>query len=260
MRILLAGLYVPTGKRHFGGVQSWIWTVRRELERLGHDCEEWEPDMELPEGRFDLGIITNQQVTRPVFALCERVVYVCHGVVETDVPLPGAVFVSEGTRAKWPGFDGPIVRQPIDLDYWSPDPAVQRRGAIRYSYRRAPTHCAAACEALGIPFRESGTIRRDEARRALQSAEIVFATGRAALEAMACGAKVVIYDHRKSYQGPLLALDIEADMAENYSGRSGFEPTLDDVIVAVRTARPSRGWVEKHHDARKIVQELLSHA
>lgn len=260
MNILLAAERVPSGPSSIGGVVSWVWTIRRELERLGHTVQEWQPGMRLDGAPFDLGILANARLTAPVATHCARVVEVCHGFLSGDAPLGTLgrlVYVSESTRDRW-GMPGGIIRQPIDLTFWHAAQGINRSGAVRYSYRRTPTHCEAAAKALGMEYRQVRGVKYEAARAALQSAALVFASGRAALEAMACGAPVVIYDNRATYQAPLAADSLGQQKAQNYSGRGGFEPTVGDLITMTRAARPAREWIELHHDAAEIVQELIA--
>jgi glycosyltransferase involved in cell wall biosynthesis len=88
---------------------------------------------------------------------------------------------------------------------------------------------------------------------------MVIATGRAAVEAMACGAPVVIADCRE-YQGALLDPDPVDAMTRNYRGRGGIVPTLRDMRVAIGAAldRGSlRAHAERFHNVREIAEELL---
>lgn len=263
MRVLLAGKYVPTGPNPIGGLQSWIKTVRAELQRLGHEVAEWQPGMQLS-GVFDLGIVANLSVTRPVLNFCRRSACVSHGIIDAERPEAGCdryVFVSEGVRDHW-GMAGDIIRQPIDLEFWSPG-NQDRAWVTRYSYRTASIHGDAASDALGLPYRHVMNVTHEEARDALRSSALVFASGRAALESMACGAPTVIYDHRAAYQGPLLGKKLSVQRENSYSGRGeDRNPSLDDVLDECDSsllADPPewRRYVEKFHDVRKIVPKLL---
>lgn len=258
MNILFAAKYVPTGKRPIGGVQSWIRTVRAELERTGHECAEWEPGMTVPDVRFDLGIFANMGRTGHLTKLCDRAVCVSHGIINEEKPGLGmhTFCVSEGVRDHW-GGGGAILRQPIDLGFWGRTGA-RRSGVVRFSYRTSPTLCEGAARALDEPYRQVSDASPGQARAILGSARVVFASGRAALEAMACGAPTVIYDHRSAYQGPLFDTDLERQMRNSYSGRGGKEPTMQDLVDAAKAAWSRRDWIEEHHDARKIVRELIA--
>lgn len=264
MRILFAAKYVPTGSRPIGGVQTWIATMRAVLEQMGHACLEWQPGMTLPAGRIDLGVIANACLTVRVARLCRQVVNVSHGIIPEEAPMIGVpqLFVSEGVRAHW-GKGGELLRQPIDLDHWRPASGPERRGIIRFSYRRSQTLCSEAAWLLGQPYRQIHSAKPIEAQVALSRAALVYASGRAALEAMACGAPTVIYDHRSAYQGPLLDMNLRRQMENSYSGRGGSSPKLNELLDASRQAMrlPEGHWrshVEQNHDARAIAARLLS--
>jgi len=259
MRILLAAKHIQGGDLPIGGVQSWIKTVRHELERRGHIADEWQRDMPIPDAGFDLGVFANEAYTGALSGLCDRTIGVCHGIIEDERPLGGFdnyLYVSENVRSNWNGSGG-IFRQPIDLNFWH-DAGYERDGAVRYSYRMTETHCAKVSEKLGMTYRQVSDATHEDARDILQGARVVFATGRAALEAMACGASVVIYDNRGDYQPPLLDTDLERQMRYSYSGRAGITPRLADVVAATRAAKPNRAWVERYHDVRVIVGEILA--
>lgn len=260
MRILLAAKHAPEGRRPIGGVQSWCRTVAAELRRIGHEAVTWGPEQPLPAGRFDLGIVANARDTGVALEKCDRVLAVCHGIIPAEHPPAGVpvVFTSEGVRDHW-GGTGPVIRQPIDLAFWSPAEA-ERRYLTRFSYRRGLDFLPAVARRLGLDFRQVASLSPEDARYALWQSACVLATGRAALEAMACGVPVVICDHRMAYQGPLLDEDVEGAMTRNYSGRGGVEATPAAVAAAVgrAMARGSlRAHVERHHGVSAIVGQLL---
>ncbi len=263
MRVLLAAKHAPEGSRPIGGVQSWCRTVAGELRRIGHQAEMWGPEQALPAGRFDLGIVANAGDSCAALAHCDGVLVVCHGIIPAEAPpadLP-AVFTSEGVRDHWGGV-GAVIRQPIDLDFWSPGPRHHAQ-LLRYSYRRGLGWLGEVAGGLGMTFRHLDGVDHAAARDALRGAGCVLATGRAALEAMACGVPVVICDNRSAYQGPLLDPDARGAMARNYSGRGGITPTPENVTEAVLEAMAEgsmRDWVAAHHDVRDIVPQLLEAA
>lgn len=257
MKIILGAKHIQAGDRPIGGVQSWIKTVRAELERRGHVVTEWQRDMPIPDERFDLGVLANERYTRCLSEICDQTIGVSHGIINDEAPLGGFdryLYVSENVRDRWDGQDH-IIRQPIDLEFWH-DAGRVRTNAVRYSYRRSPTHCEPVSEVMGLHYQQVTDAPHEKARDILQQAELVFATGRAALEAMACGARVVIYDNRE-YQAPLLDMNLERQMGYSYSGRGGSTPTLKNVVEAALSAEARRDWVEEHHDVRKVVEVLL---
>lgn len=262
MRVLLAAKHAPCGRRPIGGVQSWCTTVAAALNRLGCQVTMWGPELPVPADRFDLGIMANLGDTAPAADRCERVLNVCHGIIPAEKPRGDrVVFTSEGVRDHW-GGTGLVVRQPINLDFWSPA-GVVRSNLTRFSYRAGLDFVPDLAARMNIGYRHVRNLGSVEVRHLLRRSVCVLATGRAALEAMACGVPVVICDHRSAYQGPLLDPDTLGAMARNYSGRGGVEPTPDIVADAVQAAiaRGSlRHHVEKHHDANAVASQLLEAA
>lgn len=259
MRILLAGKFTHLGSRPIGGLQSWIYTVACELTRRGHAVTCWQPGKVLV-GRFHMGIFANLAHTRECLAAVDQSILVSHGIIDAERPEPGCdvtAFVSENVRDHW-GMNGPVIRQPIDLEFWSPGNG-ERHHLVRYSYRTGRFHGPEVARRMGLPYRHVHGVSHIVARAAMRGGVCVYATGRAALEAAACGVPVVIYDHRAAYQGPLLA-EFDGQMEKSYSGRGGIEPGMRDVMAATEKAieRGSRrAHVEEHHDVRKIVEQLL---
>lgn len=258
MNILLASKYAPNGARPIGGVQSWVGTVRDALKAAGHSVTTWEPGMPLPAQRFALGILANYGDTARVWGLCERTVCVSHGIIPAECPAPAdrVLYTSEGVRDHW-RTPGGLLRQPIDLSYWHPEPGIIRRGVVRYSYRGGLAWIPGVAYAMGEPFTHLRNVNHDQARHILQRAAYVLATGRAALEAMACGAPTVICDHRSAYQPPLMDCDLQGAMTRNYSGRGGVAPTPERVRFALEHAKPNRAHVARYHDAVEIANRLL---
>jgi hypothetical protein len=257
MRVLIAARFTPDGPRPIGGVQSWSATVGAELRQRGHDVVFWGPGSSLA-GMFDIGIAANIGDTRPALRLCTQHVVMCHGIIAPEKPAARAVaFTSEEVRDYWQG-DGPIIRQPIDLDFWRPQP-TEKHLLVRFSYRRGLEFVPALAQSLGLGFAHVENDNPQQVRETLSQAVCVLATGRSALEAMACGVPVVICDDRV-YQAPLLDMDTTGSMLRNYSGRGGVTPNEQNVRPAIEAAIAHgslRSHVEEHHDVRNIVTQLL---
>ena len=266
MRILFTGKHPPGGRARHGGVHSWIATMVSVCEALGHECAIWGPELPAPSGRFDLGVVSNARATGEAARWCDRIIGVSHGIIPDERPEPSflSVFTSEEVRKFW-GSPGPVLRQPIDLEFWSPGDSEAENLLTFYSYR-APMDLGLdkVAAALGMRFARLKNVTPCAAREALRRSRVVAATGRAALEAMACGAVVLICDWRL-YQGPLFDPDAYGAMARNYSGRGGVGPTmmLLKKNILERMDDPPAAPVlhlRRHHDARRIAQELLEHA
>lgn len=265
MRVLFAAKHIPGGSLRFGGVQSWIQTVADVLERRGHSSEFWEPSLPLPDVQFDLGVFAHRSVTYPAIPLCRRSVAVTHGVIDAERPQGDlfTLFTSEEVADYWKQ-PGPVLAQPIDLTYWTPDHSA-RCELVFYSYR-SPTSLGLSliADKLGIKFRWLRNVDHKTARAVLSRATIAFASGRAALEAMACGAPTVILDHRPYNGRPLLCADIDVARRHNYSGRGGIALKDADVMAAIQTALDAphlpETYVRRWHDAEHVVDMLLRHS
>lgn len=260
MKILLASKRAPgVPGRRCGGVQTWIATVRSELQRRGHQVAVADVRDRPSEG-FEVGIFANAAYTGHLKGLCGRSVLVTHGIVPDEAPAEGfgrVVFTSEEVRDHW-NAKGPIIRQPIDLNFWRPR-ITNTKYLVRFSSRSGLDFVPGIAESMGLEYIHIKNSKPEQVREVLQQATVVLATGRAALEAMAVGCSVVICDDR-TYQGPLLDMDTLGSMKRNFSGRGGVTPNLQNVEQAIDRAieRGSlRGHVEKHHGAAQVVDQLL---
>lgn len=256
MRVLMAAKHPPGGRLPIGGVQTWISTVAHELRRRGHSVIIWGPEWPLPAGRFDLGILANLRDTWRAEAICERAIKVSHGIIPDEQGFDGWVFTSEEVRDRW--GSGRVIRQPIDLDFWRPA-ILPRTLLTRHSYRNGLDYLPEIAGETGLEFRHLRSESPEAVRDALQRSAVVVATGRAAVEAMACGAPLVVADCRP-YQGPLLdPLTLDA-MRRNYSGRGGHVPDPPSMLLSINRAMQAgsyRKHAERNHDVKEITEELL---
>lgn len=263
MKILLASKYGPHGKRPIGGVQTWVATVAKELLTMGHEVGLYEGGESEPNMRYDLGIFANFGHTGHMIKRCNQVIQVSHGIIEPERPTyPKVVFTSEGVRDFW-NCEGPILPQPIDLGFWHPAKIGKDKPYLtRFSYRNGLGFIPEIASDLGLQYIHMKDCKdKENIKDVLQKSACVIATGRAALEAIACSAPVIICDHRGSYQGPLLDRDLMHAMQNNYSGRGGITPTLHNVKHAVKQAIAfgnMRLHVEQYHDSKRVVEKLLS--
>ena len=260
MKILLAAKYGPHGPVKIGGVQSWMATIAKALTAQGHSVHLAQYGETLPDESYDLGVLAHWQFTNALAKRCRQVVNVCHGIIAAERPKRGNVlYTSEELRDHW-ATPGEILRQPIDLDFWTPATA-QREYLTRFSYRDGLDMAVQVAQGFNLKYQHIRKATPRQAREALRQSAVVLATGRAALEAMACGVPVVICDHRAPYQGPLLDSDTLGSMAFNYSGRGGQEPVPATLSMACEAAmaRGSLRWhVEEQHDSRKVANQLIS--
>lgn len=261
MRLLFSAKHPPTGGVAFGGVASWISTLVKQLETRGHECAVWGPSLPEPKGRFDVGVLSNINATGRAAAWCDKFLCVSHGVVADEKPdsWRSVIYTSEEVAEHWT-LPGVVLRQPIDLDYWRDD-GRERQGFVFYSYRAPDVfgldHLA---RRLGMRFSWVKGVETSDAREILQSAALVAASGRAALEAMAAGAPTLICDHRPYNGGPLIEVSTEKAMRFNYSGRTGVHPdaiNMESIARQTMAFQKPREHVVAHHNAAMIAAELL---
>lgn len=259
MKILIAAKHPPDGALKIGGVQSWSKTVGDELRSRGHEVRYWGPGGCLS-GLFDLGIIANVGDTHGAMQLCEKTIVVCHGIIPAEKPpLHNVAFTSEEVRDHWKG-DGPVIRQPINLDFWRPAKHKVKRYLVRFSYRGGLPFVRTIAKRMGLKYLHIKSETQEVVRALLNQAACVVATGRAAVETMACGVPVVICDAR-AYQGPLLDPDTLGSMHRNYSGRGGVAANETNVLLEIEKAIECGGLrthVEVHHNVHAITDQLLA--
>lgn len=263
MDILLAAKNPPVGGSAFGGVASWMVTLKKAFEARGHHCALSGPGLKGLK-YFDVGLLSNIRATSAAARWCDRPVVVSHGVIPEEKPNWRFVTActSEEVRTHW-NVRGPVIRQPIDLAFWR-DGDGSRRNLVFYSYR-APSVFGLddLARRLRLDFVWLKDVDFDGARTALQGAALVAASGRAALEAMACGAPTMICDHRPYNGGPLVDMDMMRAMRANYSGRGGVSPDSIDLYQFARETmalQAPRAHVEAHHDSGVIAEEFLGFA
>jgi hypothetical protein len=278
-----------------GGTETYVMTVARELQRLGHEaivgCEEFGPMAEFMErngidvarGHAELPdtcdcVLAHDAIMTTVLAeryRGTRLVYCAHSPVH-DVQLPplvpsvvSAIVVLSGltaARIRALALDVPIVRlrQPIDTERFIASPIRQRpRSAIAVSNYLGQARFEAlvrAWEAAGVQCRHVGAEQLlFDVVPAIASADIVVGKARAVLEGMSCGRAVYIYDEFGG-DGWVTPENYPALEANNFAGTSTspVRPSPDDI----GQYRDEMGWLNRelitiNHDARKHAAALV---
>lgn len=279
-----------------GGTETYVHTVARELQRLGHEAivtaEEFGPMAEYAERN---GIDVVRRPTElplecdSVFAhdaimaaaLAERyrssrLVYFAHSPVH-DVQLPplvsgvvAAVIVPSeliAARIRALAVEVPIVRlrQPIDTDRFRAAPIRERaRKAVLLSgYLGGPRRDAlvrawgeAGVECVSVGERQSEL----DVVPAIAGADIVVGKSRAALEGMSCGRAVFVYDDfgGDGWVTPENYAALEANSFGGLAVPTPRRPSPSDIAEY----RQDMGWVNRelvvtHHSARRHANELV---
>lgn len=273
MRILITNHHL----QHVGGTEKWVYAMACELRARQHDVEVFTfmrgmtsekleeagiSVIDNPFGRYDLCMVNHGTCLAVVRAKCQGpVVFTSHGPHHPlEFPGPGAdyyVGVSEEVRATHiqRGYDMQVIRNGIDLQEFCPGPVNDREPRVLSMCKGidAGAIVEAAAHRCGLNFfgvHYLGKPAWDMARE-IRYADLVFACGRSAYEALACGKTVVVFDHRSAglkADGLLTAENIGLVAQCNCSGRYGLlDWRMEDVERAMQEYAPSpwaREWAK----------------
>lgn len=240
-----------------GGVQTWMDTMDRALTDMGFEVTLWSPHDPIPDRTFDYHVMAHRA---GLDIKAAKRIGISHGIIREEKPASGIPYIatSEEVRDHWE-LEGPILRQPIDLGLWQPHFFKYDRKVIHFDYR---SECDLARKAAGkLGFKYERITNQDQrgCYTKIGDAEVVLATGRAALEASAMGRPVLIYANSPFY-GRAVDPCYKSAMRHNYSARGGCRIGLNDLALCISQAIERGGWrsqVVEHHDHRKIAAQLV---
>ena len=284
-----------------GGGDSYIVTVAEQLQRLGHGVTIFAPDAEardtsvahkglrVERSADDLPNhcdVVMAQDTGTAYDLAGRhsttpqVFCATSELVDFQMPpqVPGVsaavVALSErlARRLRALAIRPRIIRlhQPIDTERFAPLEAIRdrpKRALVIGNWLRGRRLelLEEAWGHAGIELRRAGIDGgwTDSPERAMGDADIVVAKGRAAIEGMACGRAVYVYDFAgvDGWVTPERYPELEAD---NFAGRAGGDAVDPDRLRADLAAySPAMGVANRdlaiaNHGARRHAEELSS--
>jgi hypothetical protein len=163
----------------------------------------------------------------------------------------------------------PVYRltQPVDITFRdsarTPIASVPQAAlAVSRAQRRSLVQLQSACERAGISLTAIGLggVESSDARNEMLAADIVFATGRSALEAMAAGKAVFIIDE-STIGGWVTADSYESLEADGFTG-IGATPRLrsletDFAHYSTDLGRDARRLAVHNHSAQRHVAALV---
>jgi hypothetical protein len=259
MRILLTNNHLA----QFGGSETWVLTMARELVRQGHEVgifthhkgviTELLKDTctidDAPED-YDLALINHNTCTH---VKAKKRIYTCHSPFERiEAPPRGMdvyVAVSENVQNTY-GLDYRI-NNPVDTTLFTPT------SPIRDNPERILT-----VTAVPLPIPHFTASRTEETMPMLMnSADLVVTIGRGVLEAMSTARNVIVYDHRPHMGFTADGYLDFTNLRGNVGGRYHLKSIDWDTELA--KYRPedgdrNRAYILEHHDVRKIVEQYLS--
>ena len=282
-----------------GGSETYLCTVARQLRLLGHDVTLYAPELGSLAGRMQqdgFAVVDSLfGLARPDVAHVQHattayrvrghfpdlpMVFVSHSSVYDieDVPLlaaPQAVVVLNdlvGRRvanSAWEENNSSIrLRQPIEIpfdDVALPALPSTPRRALLVATRAASLVplLTEACEILGIELHQAGNLESlsDDLIPDMMKADIVFAVGRTALEAMALGRATFLLDDR-GMGGYVDGSNYERIEASPFALFDAEPLSLPGLVSRMRLYDPalgrvSRELVRKFHDARRHAVDLV---
>jgi hypothetical protein len=280
---------------HVGGTEKWTYTMAKELASRGHEIDvctlmQGETSGHMEEFariakeplREEYDFILANHPSTSFYLYQERVggqkIYTAHGPSHRlETPIPGgdryvavsdevrAVRLAEGYRFPWE-----VITNGVDLDDFTPG-------------NKKPKHVLVACKNA-----DAGNMAIEAAIRngctwdavhytakptwdmasLMRDADVVIGCGRTAIEGMASGANVLVFDFRSKKHGPRTDGWVTQDNVDhlrqfNFSCRGyGAECSLDtltSLLGMIPDAGWQRGWSEKNSDIRTKADEYLNH-
>ena len=286
----------------YAGSETFTYALALELARLGHDVTCFSPRLgklaerltergipvvsDLADGPDQVDIIHSHHRHESLLAFARYpdtpMVLVCHGVLPWQEQPPKArlnihryVAVSEEIRDHLvqdhgiAAADIVVLRNGVDLErFASRVPIAPRPGRAlvlsNYMPEKQRELIRRVCGRLGITVGEIGGSRstwhvEDEINRA----DLVFALGRSALEAMACKRVVIVYDYNGG-DGLVTPDRFALLRRRNFSGRTfGKLYTEDELAREILGYDPAiagtlYGTIQAEHDVRQVTQQFAA--
>lgn len=213
-----------------GGTETWCYTMAREMTRRGFDVDVWSPITAefcrshferggvrllhgIPQrGAYDLALANHTTTIRTAQDAAECVIYTSHGISD-DVETPPAslhdgpyVAVSEEVfevQYAPKRLGAMVIYNAVDLELFRPDPDVRRdritclcKGdEARGMVVEACTDPSIRCQVEVFDFQRRPRWS-DEVAESMRRSFAVVGCGRAAVEGLASGCSVFVFDSR----------------------------------------------------------------
>ena len=285
------------GQNHLhtlGGSETFIYTMARELVRLGHDVD----ILTLQEGimsqlinrelgcsinsisnSYDIAFINHTTVVNGVLNLFpgSNIIQTCHGIFpELEQPVPGVRHVAISKEVQnylsYKGLNSTLIHNGIDCDLFCPNGKFSKDLNKIFSLSQSDQFNQMLTEignelGITVEYNNKFTSPRVDIQNVIKTADLVVSLGRGAYEGMACGKPVLIADQRP-YQpgfmdGMVTSQNIDDFLENNCSGRKTQKPvTKENLLSEIEkydfTQGPrNRQYALENLNIQKQVQEYL---
>ena len=247
MKVLIANNELPP----YGGLGTWTQTMADQFERLGWQVDIWtvsNSEFSRRLGRqtcedelhtrgswyYDLALAQHSNVCKWLadHSIAKHLCLTLHGKdYAYDAPCDNAdscVTISGELAEYHTGFGlFHIVNPPVDVERYKPRRPISdelQTVGLFTNYGRAEPLVREACNIYGCDFRLIGGHNETwDTVNAINACDLIVSVGRGAIEAMACGRALVIYDDRgyyPAYSDGYFLPEIGPEVSTfNYTGR-----------------------------------------
>lgn len=282
MKILLTNYLLDS----YGGTQSWIYTVGKELFNRGHDITIYSPHL----SNFAFDYLNFAKITNQVpdeeynLILCNHMmneikevkgfkINLCHSFfLELEDFVQGAdsyISISNEIKdiQKEKGFESKVIMNPIDFNRFYECPPTKLKRVLHFSKESslASKVIEEACGELGLEF----SIVQEpkfETEDIIKDFDLVIGIGRCLLESMAMGKNVISGDQRSwmnEFKGGGMVTPENFDDLKysNWSGRHNpiifDKEKVKEEIKKFSLKNNFRERLKKVCDHKLIVDKLL---
>ncbi len=287
---------------YYAGSETFTYALACELKRLNHDVICFSPRLgrladrlleadvpvtdNLADVPDDIDVIHAHHRHESLLAFSrfpdKPMILVCHGILpwqeqpfRSRLNIHRYVAVSEEVRDhltrrhRLDANDVLIMRNGIDLHrFASRQPIRPRpRHALVLSNHMPPSHrnlIANVCGRLGITLREAGKAQSLwDVEEEINRADLVFALGRSAIEALACKRAVIVFDYNGA-DGLVTPDTFHLFRLRNLSGRTHRRQYTEDTLQKEMerydpsTAETIYEVVRREHDVRHMARRYVA--
>jgi len=283
LRILIANNHLA----RLGGSETFTHTLAREMRERGHDVDVFTFSsgemskkikcVEKLKKEYDLLLISHNTCLRFLQDVKGFKILTCHGKYpDLEQPEQGAdayVAISEEVQKHLSnrGYGSKIIWNGIDCVRFSPQKPINKKLQKVLSLARtehANNIVMLACKSLGVDL-EVLQPNTWNVEKKMQDADLVVSLGRGAMEAMACGRAVIVFDARgymrfESRGDGIIDGNAEELLRCNFSGRRyniPFTPeTLAKEMQKYRQdmGKTNRLFAVKHLNVRYQTEKYFS--